>query len=61
MFMRADVRELPFHQDCFDAALDRSCFHYLPPETGYGTPNAAASCGPCQAAAAGEPPNGWRA
>jgi hypothetical protein len=31
VFMRADVRELPFHQDCFDAALDRSCFHYLPP------------------------------
>lgn len=27
----ADVRELPFHQDCFDAALDRSCFHYLAP------------------------------
>jgi SAM-dependent methyltransferase len=30
-FMRADVRLLPFHQDCFDAALDRGCFHYLDP------------------------------
>jgi len=30
-FMRADVRQLPFHQDCFDAALDRGCFHYLEP------------------------------
>jgi SAM-dependent methyltransferase len=31
MFMRADVRQLPFHQSCFDAALDRGCFHYLDP------------------------------
>jgi SAM-dependent methyltransferase len=31
VFMRADVRQLPFHQDCFDAALDRGCFHYLAP------------------------------
>jgi SAM-dependent methyltransferase len=30
-FMRADVRQLPFHQGCFDAALDRGCFHYLDP------------------------------
>jgi SAM-dependent methyltransferase len=30
-FIRADVRQLPFHQDCFDAALDRGCFHYLAP------------------------------
>lgn len=31
-FMRADVRRLPFHRHCFDAALDRGCFHYLAPE-----------------------------
>jgi SAM-dependent methyltransferase len=31
VFMRADVRQLPFHQDCFDAALDRGCLHYLAP------------------------------
>jgi len=30
-FMRADVRRLPFHRHCFDAALDRGCFHYLAP------------------------------
>jgi SAM-dependent methyltransferase len=28
-FVRADVRQLPFHRHCFDAALDRGCFHYL--------------------------------
>jgi SAM-dependent methyltransferase len=28
-FMRADVRRLPFHRHCFDAALYRGCFHYL--------------------------------
>ena len=31
VFVRADVRRLPFHQGCFDAALDRGCFHYLDP------------------------------
>ncbi|MBV9384212.1 MAG: class I SAM-dependent methyltransferase [Streptosporangiaceae bacterium] len=29
-FLRADVRQLPFRSHCFDAALDRGCFHYLP-------------------------------
>ena len=29
-FMRADVGR-PFPQGCFDAALDRGCFHYLDP------------------------------
>jgi SAM-dependent methyltransferase len=24
------VRHLPFRSHCFDAALDRGCFHYLP-------------------------------
>ena len=32
VFVRADVRQLPFHQVCFDAALDRGCFHYLAPQ-----------------------------
>ncbi len=31
-FARADVCRLPFHGDCFDAALDRGCFHYLVPQ-----------------------------
>jgi SAM-dependent methyltransferase len=31
VFVRADVRRLPFPQDCFDAVLDRGCFHYLDP------------------------------
>jgi SAM-dependent methyltransferase len=31
-FARADVRRLPFGRHCFDAALDRGCFHYLPPD-----------------------------
>jgi SAM-dependent methyltransferase len=31
VFIRADVRRLPFPQGCFDAALDRGCFHYLAP------------------------------
>jgi SAM-dependent methyltransferase len=30
-FLRADGRQLPFHPHCFDAAVDRGCFHYLPP------------------------------
>jgi len=30
-FLRADVRRLPFGRHCFNAALDRGCFHYLPP------------------------------
>lgn len=30
-FALADARRLPFRQHCFDAALDRGCFHYLPP------------------------------
>jgi SAM-dependent methyltransferase len=30
-FLRADVRRLPFHDHCLDAAVDRGCFHYLPP------------------------------
>ena len=30
-FQRADVRRLPFRPHCFDAAVDRGCFHYLPP------------------------------
>lgn len=30
-FLRADVRRLPFGRHCLDAALDRGCFHYLPP------------------------------
>ena len=29
--MRADVRWLPFAGRCFDAAVDRGCFHYLAP------------------------------
>ncbi|MBO0834016.1 MAG: class I SAM-dependent methyltransferase [Actinobacteria bacterium] len=28
-FARADVRALPFVPRCFDAAVDRGCFHYL--------------------------------
>jgi SAM-dependent methyltransferase len=28
-FARADVRALPFASGCFDAAVDRGCFHYL--------------------------------
>ena len=30
-FARADVRTLPFAGGSFDLALDRGCFHYLPP------------------------------
>jgi SAM-dependent methyltransferase len=30
-FLRADVLRLPFQSHCFDAAIDRGCFHYLPP------------------------------
>ena len=30
-FALADARRLPFRQHCFDTALDRGCFHYLPP------------------------------
>jgi SAM-dependent methyltransferase len=30
-FLRADVRRLPFRSHRFDAAMDRGCFHYLPP------------------------------
>jgi SAM-dependent methyltransferase len=30
-FLRADVRALPFGAQHFDAAVDRGCFHYLPP------------------------------
>lgn len=30
-FLRADLRRLPFADHCFDAALDRGCFHYLAP------------------------------
>ncbi len=29
VFVRADVRRLPFLDGAFDAALDRGCFHYL--------------------------------
>jgi SAM-dependent methyltransferase len=29
-FARADVRALPFAPGCFNAAVDRGCFHYLP-------------------------------
>jgi SAM-dependent methyltransferase len=29
-FARADVRALPFARHCFDVAVDRGCFHYLP-------------------------------
>jgi SAM-dependent methyltransferase len=29
-FACADVRALPFASGCFDAAVDRGCFHYLP-------------------------------
>jgi SAM-dependent methyltransferase len=29
-WVRADVRGLPFARRCFDAAVDRGCFHYLP-------------------------------
>lgn len=32
VFARADVRRLPFRQHCFDAAVDRGCFHYLGPD-----------------------------
>jgi SAM-dependent methyltransferase len=32
VFVRADVRRLPFAPECFDAAVDRGCFHYLRPE-----------------------------
>jgi SAM-dependent methyltransferase len=31
-FLRADVRRLPFGPHSLDAALDRGCFHYLPPD-----------------------------
>jgi SAM-dependent methyltransferase len=27
----ARTRQLPFRPHCFDAAVDRGCFHYLPP------------------------------
>ena len=30
-FLRADLRSLPFADHCFDAAVDRGCFHYLGP------------------------------
>jgi SAM-dependent methyltransferase len=30
-FLRADMRRLPFRPHSFDAAIDRGCFHYLPP------------------------------
>jgi SAM-dependent methyltransferase len=30
-FLRADLRSLPFADSCFDAAVDRGCFHYLAP------------------------------
>jgi len=30
-FVRADMRWLPFAGHCFDAAVDRGCFHYLAP------------------------------
>ena len=29
-FAHTDVRALPFAPGCFDAAVDRGCFHYLP-------------------------------
>jgi len=29
---RADVRQLPFRRHCFDAAIDRGCFHYPGPD-----------------------------
>jgi SAM-dependent methyltransferase len=32
VFVRADVRRLPFAPECFDAAVDRGCFHYLRPD-----------------------------
>jgi SAM-dependent methyltransferase len=32
VFMRADVRRLPFALDCFDAAVDRGWVHYLRPD-----------------------------
>jgi SAM-dependent methyltransferase len=37
-FACADVRALPFAPGCFDAAVDRGCFHYLPAidRPGYG-------------------------
>jgi SAM-dependent methyltransferase len=31
-FLRANARRLPFHPHCFDAAIDRGCFHYLAPD-----------------------------
>jgi SAM-dependent methyltransferase len=31
-FLCADVRRLPLRPHCFDAAVDRGCFHYLPAE-----------------------------
>lgn len=31
-FARADVQRLPFASGSFDAALDRGCLHYLPPD-----------------------------
>jgi SAM-dependent methyltransferase len=31
-FLRGDLRLLPFTDHCFDAALDRGCFHYLSPD-----------------------------
>ena len=30
-FLCADACQMPFRTHCFDAALDRGCFHYLPP------------------------------
>lgn len=29
LFVRADVRHLPFSESAFDLVLDRGCFHYL--------------------------------
>jgi SAM-dependent methyltransferase len=31
-FLRGDAVRLPFRDRSFDAAVDRGCFHYLPPE-----------------------------
>jgi SAM-dependent methyltransferase len=33
-WVRADVRWLPFARHCFDAAVDRGCFHYFPAADG---------------------------
>jgi SAM-dependent methyltransferase len=44
VFLRSDARRLPFRRHCFDAALDRGCFHYLPRLIARCTPMSSGAC-----------------